>query len=180
MPFYLLYFIVGELVMLSWLYIAALILNNLLLSGEEWFMDWIERLDWERKSQTVCGQTHHRAADSADHIKVRNATFQAGVCVYVGLYICFLLGGQQARRWSYAVVGQRLMAAVWKVGTCTSFHGMEMRWACVFVCVWVDGGKLKKRRERSEALAACCSWFSPRGFRYTLVVISLTNNLPGD
>lgn len=60
---------------------------------------------------------------------------------------------------------------------------------CVLVCekrkigVSVDVGKRETEKkdegESSEALATHRSWFSPQGFFYTLVLISLTNNLPG-
>lgn len=56
-------------------------------------------LDRERKSQTVFGRTHarvkERAADSADHIKVSDVTYQglAGVSAYMCILMCVLFQG---------------------------------------------------------------------------------------
>lgn len=137
-------------------------------------------LDWERKSQTVSGWTHagvkERAADSALHIKMSNVTYQglAGSCA------CACNEPDMKATWrDMDVDWWRLCESVPMCRPVYIYYMESEIWVFVF-----EKGKRKRNWENSRG-RAMKHWqhivvgFLHRVFCYTLVVISLTNSLPG-
>ncbi len=160
----------------------------------------------QKLSVQTKARVKERAADSADHIKVSDVTNQdlAGVCacmcilllVCVCVCVCVFCS-KEAMNQTLGQPGGTLRQIVGRcVKVCICTHHVFALWTvrCVCACVWDEEDQIavsadiwegeteKKKgggREKWSSGNTLRLVFLHRGFSYTLVVISLTNNLPG-